>query len=504
VRRLGAAALLVALSAAVASSASAIPVGSHPLAMPVPFGRSVTTYGALACRAVGACEAAGLSLTSDERTHSVVDAQVAGAWKRAQVLALPDGVSSTASSQLNGLACPRLGSCLAVGYVTTSPQPIQPMLATQVHGTWGTPTVDVPVPAGTVNAELHALWCGHGTCLAAGIYETNAKGWHPFVDAQQSGTWSPSVVLPTPSGGSLYLLITAVSCTTIASCTIVGTAMGGSTTTGFSLLERYGHWASVAVPMPAGTSRSALLAMSCGGGTCVAVGAAGPTTPYLQDAPFSVQLQGGRWKVPRLLAWHFASPITSGGRLSGVSCTSALRCVATGLLVGPSVPDGGEVPVAYTLAGGHWSPPAIAPVPGFHGRTTTGASLSAIACPTPSPCETVGWATTGAGTGNHPFSNLVVPSGTGARPSAPRSLALSAAHGVVTLSWAAPSELGGSPITSYLVVARADHEIPVTCIAITQSCALHGIVHGHTYKVDVTATNAADRSGPTARRTVPL
>jgi len=83
-------------------------------------------------------------------------------------------------------------------------------------------------------------------------------------------------------------------------------------------------------------------------------------------------------------------------------------------------------------------------------------------------------------------------------------LPLSAAHGVVTLSWAAPSELGGSPITSYLVVARADHEIPVTCIAITQSCALHGIVHGHTYKVDVTATNAADRSGPTARRTVPL
>ncbi len=64
----------------------------------------------------------------------------------------------------------------------------------------------------------------------------------------------------------------------------------------------------------------------------------------------------------------------------------------------------------------------------------------------------------------------------------------------VALSWSAPINTGGSPITSYTATAVQDGT--KTCSTATLTCTIIGLTMGNSYTFTVTATNAVGTSGP--------
>jgi fibronectin type 3 domain-containing protein len=85
-------------------------------------------------------------------------------------------------------------------------------------------------------------------------------------------------------------------------------------------------------------------------------------------------------------------------------------------------------------------------------------------------------------------------------PSAPQSLAATGGSGSVSLSWAAPSSNGGSPVTGYDIYRGAspgaESATPVASNVTAASYADTGLTDGTTYYYTVAAVNAAGVSPP--------
>lgn len=77
----------------------------------------------------------------------------------------------------------------------------------------------------------------------------------------------------------------------------------------------------------------------------------------------------------------------------------------------------------------------------------------------------------------------------GGAPGAPTGLAATAGDGQVTLSWTAPADTGGLPITGYEVTGAG------SCTTTTTSCTVTGLTNGQPSSFTVRATNASG-SGP--------
>ena len=72
------------------------------------------------------------------------------------------------------------------------------------------------------------------------------------------------------------------------------------------------------------------------------------------------------------------------------------------------------------------------------------------------------------------------------RPSAPRGVHAVPAAGSATVSWAAPSSTGGSPITKYVVTSTPDKR---SCTAKKSPCRVTGLKAGTAYHFTVVAFN---------------
>ena len=77
---------------------------------------------------------------------------------------------------------------------------------------------------------------------------------------------------------------------------------------------------------------------------------------------------------------------------------------------------------------------------------------------------------------------------------APTDVKVTGGNGMTTVSWAPPSDDGGTAIISYTVTVEPGGE---TCTTTTDSCVIMGLANGIGYTFDVTATNAAG-TGPAA------
>ncbi len=97
-----------------------------------------------------------------------------------------------------------------------------------------------------------------------------------------------------------------------------------------------------------------------------------------------------------------------------------------------------------------------------------------------------------------PASAPVTPLG---RPTAPRSVTGQAGNGEVVVSWLAPANLGGAPISDYTVTASPGGATCSTAGALT--CTVTGLTNAVPYSFTVVATNPAGKS-PTSEASAPV
>jgi YVTN family beta-propeller protein len=79
-------------------------------------------------------------------------------------------------------------------------------------------------------------------------------------------------------------------------------------------------------------------------------------------------------------------------------------------------------------------------------------------------------------------------------PQPPANVTATPGNAQATISWTAPTNTGGSPITGYTATASAGGPSCTTTTA--TSCTISGLTNGTTYYVSVTATNAVGISDP--------
>jgi hypothetical protein len=130
-------------------------------------------------------------------------------------------------------------------------------------------------------------------------------------------------VIPSPGDGALG----AISCVSTNACFAVGVQAdhGGRTPPhgGVALAERWNgtNWTIQRTPVPAGSTVSELLDVTCTSRSfCIAVGTFS-STPRQAPNALVERWDGSRWSIQRVPKRFFAS---------GVSCTSTVACTAVG------------------------------------------------------------------------------------------------------------------------------------------------------------------------------
>ena len=86
-------------------------------------------------------------------------------------------------------------------------------------------------------------------------------------------------------------------------------------------------------------------------------------------------------------------------------------------------------------------------------------------------------------------------------PQPPANFTATPGNAQATISWTAPTNTGGSPITGYTATASVGGQSCTTTTA--TSCTISGLTNGTTYNVSVTATNAVGISDPSVVAVTP-
>ena len=328
--------------------------------------------GPAACTAVGGYENIfGSELTMAQRW--------AGAGWLIQASPNPRGAIY---SLLSGVSCASAAACTAVGYYFNRAGTRILPLAERWNGTrWAIqPT---PGLAGYQNNGLFAVSCpSPRACTAAGAAFTGAGRLVTLAERWDGVRWA---IQPAPGladgGGPL----TAVSCPSPRACTAVGDSVT-STGTQVTLAERWNgsRWAIQPVPNPAGSLAAGLSAVSCPSPhACTAAGLFAPgTAPPGVTGVLVENWNGTRWRIRPAPSPPPPPGVHSGSNLSAVSCTSPRACTAVGSYTGTGKAVGVRT-LAERWNGSRW---AIQHTP----NPASGATLSAVSCPSPGACVAAG------------------------------------------------------------------------------------------------------------------
>jgi hypothetical protein len=247
---------------------------------------------ALACRTASSCVAVGSSrgAAGSSSSSPVAVSDTAGVWGAPVEVALPAGVSGAQNATFSSVACPASGSCTAAGYYQLEAAGFNPptdraILAGESAGAWGAAGAIALSPAlsGTGGEQLKSLACPElGTCVAVGSYEDRDGDEHPLALGESHGVWGAAVpiVAPANAGGGASTSLEAVACPSHGACEAVGQygvrggavapmAVGGAA-------SGWGRAVEIASPHGAGSGPGlleALLSVACPGArSCLAVG----------------------------------------------------------------------------------------------------------------------------------------------------------------------------------------------------------------------------------------
>ena len=181
-----------------------------------------------------------------------------------------------------------------------------------------------PNPGGTTTTEFNSVSCASASaCVAVGYDLT--PSYTLLAEVWNGTTWT--IHNPSLSGGGSAGYLSGVSCTAASACTAVGDYSGGSGTV--TLAERWNGtaWAVQATANDPHATDNYLSGVSCTSATsCWATGSA-----YHRHGPVKFSTLAERWNGT---SWALALPGAPSGAtqsdLTSVSCQSVSNCMGVG------------------------------------------------------------------------------------------------------------------------------------------------------------------------------
>jgi hypothetical protein len=376
----------------------------------------------VACSGAGNCVGVGYYVSgTDHSTRGLVETLSHGTWTPST---LPDPTTGQgAFFDLDGIACPKEGTCVAVGGWFDPKHAGGPVIDTLSKGTWASAGVPLPGDADWgKSAFLSQVACpAPGRCVAVGWYTDQDGHGRAMIDTLSGGTWA-SAKAPLPAGAApravtsstLPTALLVVKCPAAGSCVAAGdyTDENGA---GQGLIDTLsgGTWTAARAPLPGGAAASPtayLWALTCPArGACVAVGHY--TGRQGQSQGLIESQSGGTWSpatasLPAGAAanqeWSESQPIG----LSMAACPAAGTCVAGGSYIAR---NGSVAGLIDTLSGGTWTA-RRAPLPADAAAAKQDVFLGSATCPAVGDCVAVGSYKTRGG-GNQGLIETAKPAG---------------------------------------------------------------------------------------------
>jgi len=327
-------------------------------------------YG-VSCSSASACTAVGDEETSTGTTATLVERWNGTSWS-VQSAPAPSGA---AAGYFDAVSCSSASACTAVGhYVAGTGGSVT--LAERWNGTsWSVQST--PNPSGATLSTLNAVSCSSASaCTAAGYFLTSGGTYQPLAETWNGTTWTAQSV-PTPSGATAGFLL-GVSCIAASACIATGYYSTGATDVALAETWNGAAWTAQPAATPSGAISTELYGVSCtSASACTAAGnyetSAGVT------ATLAERSDGSAWTVQ-------STPTPSSaiaGFLSGVSCTSASACTATGWYE--------TTPGAYETLAEHWDGSAWSIQPTSNPSGAPDNYLLGVSCTSASACTAAGY-----------------------------------------------------------------------------------------------------------------
>ncbi len=318
------------------------------------------------------------------------------AWSQASEVEAPEGAPASKNFELNGVACPAVGSCVAVGDYQTETGVVKAAVVSESGGTWARASEAKSFATGI--AVLNSVACtGVGSCVAVGYYAYDEEShFLPMVITETGGVWGTAEAVKLPAnaetakphkGGDLN----GVTCAPSGSCTAVG---GYTLETTFAdrtmvVTKGAGGWEGQEQLSPGNAEAlpiETLDSVSCpAAGSCVAVGGYRETTDGREQA-MALDEVSEVWGTPTELTLPEGAEENPEASMQSVACPAAGACVAVG-----KYKQSGKVQgmLAHSTGGAFGGAiPIVAPENATSGET---GHFVAVTCPPTGLCVAVGF-----------------------------------------------------------------------------------------------------------------
>jgi hypothetical protein len=280
----------------------------------------VTRFLGISCTATTDCMAVG-----DAQENNWDEVAVARGWDGSSWKTLP-ALTPGSNTVLSGVSCSDTVECLSVGEYRDSAGKVVPLAELRDNNVWLVQST--PVPAGAKSARLLSVSCTPSPalettrCTAVGNYVDSGSNWRPLAMMWNGSSWS----LTSPQTKTGATSLRGVSCPTAEWCMAVGSysnSVGGGSSS-LAEIRNSSSWSIVPSPNVAGAIETSFVAVSClSAVNCMAVGFSRSSGGNLALA---ARWDGASWSLQSVPQ----PPTAVTSQLTGVSCTSASACVASG------------------------------------------------------------------------------------------------------------------------------------------------------------------------------
>ena len=201
----------------------------------LPTNAAVPSEGFVAgvsCTGPGSCVLAGNYADNLGHTRPMVATEVGGKWARARELRAPANAVSAGQVLLLSVACPKAGSCVAVGTFDDKTDYARPMAVTESGGRWHQ-AIQIMLPKDAAGQPqpppsippMSVACSGAGNCLFVSSYRNRLGRMVPMSAAESSGTWRRAQHItraPANAAAQPGVTLTSVACTSAGICTASG------------------------------------------------------------------------------------------------------------------------------------------------------------------------------------------------------------------------------------------------------------------------------------------